>query len=80
MFRLSCLSVELLLVLACFFEGVVGDICCSEVFEFWSKLATEIFQEGNNIGPRVSQGRPQSVQGGTPRGSERQVAKQMHHP
>ena len=52
---------------ACFFcEGVVGAICCSGIFD-----------SGINkkIRPRVPQGRPKSDQGGTPRGSEKLVAK-----
>ena len=52
-------------IISCFY-GVVGAICCSRVFEFWSKFVPEIFQHVKKIGPRVPQGRPNSVQGGTP--------------
>ena len=59
--------------LACFFEGVVGDTCCAGIFEKWSNFATNIFPKVEQIGPRVPQGRPKSVQGVPPRGSEQQV-------
>ena len=79
MVRLSCPSEKFLLILASFFEGVVDDMCCSGMFEIWSKCVTEIFQEGDKTGPRVSQGRPISVQGGTPGGSEKEVANTACH-
>ena len=45
---------------------MVGAICCSGIFEFWINFAPEILQEIDNIGPRMPQGRPKLVQGGTP--------------
>ena len=48
-----------------FLEGMIGDIRCSGIFEFGSKCATEMFQKLDKIEPRVYQGRPTSVQGGT---------------
>ena len=63
-------------------EGVVGDMCCSGISEIWSNLAINIFQQIDQIGPRVPQGRPTSVQWdppSPPRVSEKQVAKQTRY-
>lgn len=48
--RLNCLSVQCSLILACFFEGVVCDICGRGVFEHWSKLATKSFKKVSQSG------------------------------
>ena len=59
-----------LLMLACFFEGVVGDVCCSGIFEIWSKIADAI--------SKSRQHRTQGVPGETkiaPRGYPPEVPK-----
>ena len=66
-------------ILACFFEGVVGAICCSGIFEFWTNFAPEILQEIDKIGPRMPQGRPKLVQGGTPQRFRKTGREQEHH-
>ena len=38
-----------------FFEGVVGAICCSVIFDICSKTAPSISQQVKKIGPRVPQ-------------------------
>jgi hypothetical protein len=78
MFYLNWLSVRFVRNLACCFEGVYGAIFCPGIFGFGSKLAHSIFQQVKKNRPRVPQGRPTSVQGGTPhppRGSQKKVAK-----
>ena len=42
------------------------SIFYSGIFDIWSKFASEIFQQVDQIGPMVSQGMPTSVQGGAP--------------
>ena len=43
-----------------------GAICCTGIFEFWSKIAHAVFQQAKKNRPRVPQGRPTSVKGGAP--------------
>ena len=39
---------------------------CSGIFDIWSKLASELYKKVEKIRPRVHQGMPKPVQGGTP--------------
>ena len=66
MLYLDWLWIKFAWTLACFFERVVCAICCSGIFEIWSKVAINIFQKYDKIRRRVPQGRPKLVQGDTP--------------
>ena len=66
MIYLNWLSVKVFGNPCLFFEGVVGAICCAGIFDIWTNFASEMLQEINKIGPRMSQGKPTLVQGGTP--------------
>ena len=63
---LAWCSVNLCWILACFFEGVVGTICCSEIFELLNKNSTRIFQKINKIGSKGATGEPQIGPKGSP--------------
>ena len=74
------LTVFVFLIFACFFEGVAGAIRCFGIIEFWIKFAPETYQKDKNIGPKLPQGRPKSVQRGTPKKFRKTGRKQNAPP
>ena len=71
MIRLNCSSAKFPLILSCFFEGVVDDICC---FWVWAQICYQHFPKRQQNRTKRVPGEAQNQSSGVaPRGSEKQV-------
>ena len=63
-------------ILACFFEGVVGAICCTGILEFWSSFAPGIFPQSQENQTKGAAGEAKIGPRGYPHGFRKIGRKQ----